>query len=60
VAHCGLSPHRGSIRVAPPGSEAQVAKAVSDELNTPEVNSFTAGEATACQMLTVIGDGKHK
>jgi hypothetical protein len=44
---------------SPPGGEAQVAKAVGDELEAPKVNGFVEGEATTHQSLSVSDDNER-
>jgi hypothetical protein len=39
--------------------EAQAVEAVGDEVKAPKANSFTEGDATACQTFTVSDDGEH-
>jgi hypothetical protein len=51
--------HKNSAWVASLAREAQAAEAVDDELKASKANGFTKVEATARQVFTVGGDGKH-
>jgi hypothetical protein len=57
VARCGLSSRRQCL--SPPGREAQTVEVVGDELKAPKANSFSEGEATARQTITIGGEGER-
>jgi hypothetical protein len=50
--------HKYDACVIPLGRKAQATKAVGDELQVPEMNSFTKGETTAGLVL-VVGDDEE-
>jgi hypothetical protein len=52
--------HESSIRVAPPGWEAQAAKVVGNEFKATKANGFATGEATACQTFTIAEDDERR